>query len=173
MESSEKRSFASLMRALHRDIGFFVVGLVLLYSLSGMVLLYRDIGLLVSEVQVERQLEPGLAPEELGPMLHIKGFKPAKTEGDVVHFREGTYNRATGLAVFKTKRLPGVLQKWVDLHKTTSARVTHWYAMLFGAMLCFLAISSFWMCKPGTPAFRRGLLLTVAGIVVTSVVLFL
>jgi len=173
MESNERRSVVSCMRALHRDIGFFLVGLVVIYSLSGMVLLYRDRGLLVSEVQLERQLAPGLAPDELGMQLRIRGFKPLKIEGDVVKFREGTYNKATGMAVYTTKRLPSVLQKWVDLHKTTSASLTHWFALLFGAMLCFLAVSSFWMCKPGTTTFRRGIFLTAAGIVVTSVVLFL
>jgi hypothetical protein len=173
MEPSEKRSVASYMRALHRDIGFFLVGLVVIYSLSGMVLLYRDRGLLVSEVQVEKTLAPGLAPDELGMQLRIRGFRPLKTEGDVVQFREGTYNRATGVAIYKAKRFPAVLQKWVDLHKTTSASLTHWFALLFGALLCFLAVSSFWMCKPGTTTFRRGICLTTAGIVVTSVVLFL
>jgi hypothetical protein len=161
------------MRALHRDVGFFVVGLVIIYSLSGMVLVYRDVGLLTSEVQVEKKLSPGVDPAELGAMLRIKGFKPGKVDGDVVHFREGTYNKATGLAVYKMKRLPAVLQKWVDLHKTTSGSITHWYALLFGGMLCFLAISSFWMCKSGTGAFRRGIYLTAAGVVITTVVLFL
>jgi hypothetical protein len=161
------------MRALHRDVGFFVVGLIVIYSLSGMVLVYRDVGFLVSDVQVETQLSPGIDPTELGRMLRIKGFKVTKTDGDTVYFQDGSYDQGTGLAVYKTKSLPTVLQKFVNLHKTTSGNVTHWYALLFGGMLCFLAISSFWMFDKGTRVFRRGLYMTSAGIVITAVVLLI
>lgn len=34
------------IRSLHRDIGFFLVGLTLVYVLSGILLIYRDTGFL-------------------------------------------------------------------------------------------------------------------------------
>lgn len=174
MEQTEKKkSFSYYMRALHRDIGFFVVGLVLVYSLSGIVLLYRDTGFLMRDVSVERELKPGLDGEELGKALRLKGFKAEKTEGDVVHFREGTYNKATGMAAYTMRELPPVLQKFVGLHKTMSAKITHWYSMLFGILLAFLAVSSFWMYQKGTSPFRRGLCIAAAGIVITAIVLLL
>lgn len=173
MEQNESRSISYYMRALHRDIGFFLVGLVIVYSLSGIVLVYRDIGFLTADVQTEKKLPPGVSPADLGPLLRLKQFKPLKTEGDIVYFREGTYNKATGLAVYTTKRLPALLQKWVDLHKTTSGNATHWCAVPFGALLCFLAVSSFWMCKRGGNAFRRGLALASVGMAATAVALLL
>jgi hypothetical protein len=172
MEQKEK-STTSFMRALHRDIGFFVVGLTIVYSLSGIVLVYRDTDFLKSEVRIERTLPANTAPDELGKMLRLKGFKVLKTEGDVLHFQEGTYNKATGLAVYQTKKLPSLLEKFVDLHKTMSGKITHWFAVVFGALLCFLAVSSFWMCKKGTNTFRRGIYVASAGVVVTVVVLLL
>lgn len=36
-----KKSLHSVVRALHRDIGFFVIGLTVLYCVSGVSLLYR------------------------------------------------------------------------------------------------------------------------------------
>lgn len=173
VEPSESRPARRIMRALHRDVGFFVVGLVLVYSLSGIVLVYRDIGLLTYTAKVEKELSPGMAPDELGKVLHLRGFKVLKTEGDMVYFPDGSYNKATGLAAYSVRQLPAPLQKFVELHKTASGKITHWYAILFGSLLCFLGISSFWMYNPGSPTLRRGACIAGAGIVATAVVLFL
>ncbi len=35
------------MRFLHNNIGFFIVGLVIIYSLSGILQIYRDIDFLI------------------------------------------------------------------------------------------------------------------------------
>lgn len=172
-EQKTQKPVHHYLRALHRDVGFFVVGLVIIYSLSGIVLVYRDTDFLTQNVQVERKLSPGVAPSELGKMLRIKNLSIAKTEGDVVYFQGGSYNKTTGIAVYTTKELPAVLQKFVGLHKTVSGKITHWYAVLFGALLCFLAISSFWMYPNRTSMFRRGIYIAVAGAVVTIIVLFL
>lgn len=170
---AQKRSVSYFMRALHRDVGFFVVGLVLVYSLSGMVLVYRDAGLLVSDVRVEKQLSPGLGEADLGKQLPIKGLRVTKTEGDTVQFREGTYDKSSGMAAYTVTQLPWLLQKFVNLHKIVSGKPLHWYAMLFGVLLSFLAVSSFWMYQKGSGAIRRGLCIATAGVVVTAVVLFL
>ena len=172
MEQKEKTA-AYYVRALHRDIGFFVVGLTVVYSLSGIVLVYRDTDFLKSEVRNEKTLPANTSPDELGKMLRIKGLKVSKAEGDVVHFQEGTYNKATGLAVYQVKKLPAVLEKFVDLHKIMSGRITHWFAVVFGTMLCFLAVSSFWMHKAGSGMLRRGIYLASAGAILTVVLLFL
>ncbi len=173
MEEKKKRPFSYYMRALHRDVGFFVVGLIVVYALSGMVLVYRDTDFLTSNVQVERKLDAGLDPAQLGMALHIKGFKVVKTDGDKVYFPQGSYDKATGLAVYEVKQLPMVLQKFVNLHKTASGNSTHWCALFFGAMLLFLALSSFWMYGKGSGLLRRGVCLTLAGMVITVVVLVL
>lgn len=171
MEPNERRSVGRCMRALHRDVGFFVVGLVVVYALSGMVLVYRDVGFMTFDAQVETNLDPGVAPADLGRLLRMKDFKVLKTEGDMVYFQGGSYNTLTGDAVYSTKKMPAFLQRCVDLHKTVSGRPTHWCAMLFAGLMCFLAISSFWMYNPGTGAFRRGVCITLAGVVATAVVI--
>ncbi|MDD4032981.1 MAG: hypothetical protein PHS48_07035 [Bacteroidales bacterium] len=40
MSHKEKKSFSYCMRALHRDIGFLLIGLIMVFSLSGIVLGY-------------------------------------------------------------------------------------------------------------------------------------
>jgi len=126
MEPNECKSSGISMRALHRDIGFFVVGLVVVYALSGITLVYRDVGFLTRDVQVEKKLPPGLEPEELGKALRLKGFSVTKTEGNVIHFPNGTYDKTTGVAVYAVKELPIILQKCVGMHKTVTAKNTHW-----------------------------------------------
>jgi hypothetical protein len=61
----------------------------------------------------------------------------------------------------------------IGMHKVVSARSSHWYAVLFGSLLCFLAVSSFWMCNRNARGLRRGVCLASLGIVVTVIVLFL
>ena len=60
MEPKKSKSFNYYMRSLHRDIGFFAFGLVVIYILSGIVLIYRDTDFLKREVTVERQLKPNM-----------------------------------------------------------------------------------------------------------------
>ncbi len=42
MENKEKKSINQTIRILHRNIGFFILGFVLIYALSGITLIYRD-----------------------------------------------------------------------------------------------------------------------------------
>jgi hypothetical protein len=172
MGKKAKQPLGITMRKLHRDFGFFIVGIVTVYALSGIVLIYRDTDFLKKEKKIEKQLPPGTDPAELGRMLFIRDLKVEKTEGEIVYFREGTYNIATGMAVYSTKELPGILKKMSDMHKVQSEKLTHWYTILFSLLLLFMAVSSFWMFKTGTSSFRRGVYIALAGIVVTLVILF-
>jgi len=161
-----------IMRALHRDIGFFVIGLAVIYSLSGLVLVYRDTDLMKEEQVIEKTLAPNLAASDLERELHIRGLKIEKTEGDVIYFTNGTYNQQTGEAKYTSKALPAWLEKLNQLHKSSSRNMAHYGAVIFGVLLFFLAISSFWMFRAGTSYFRRGLVLTGIGIL-AAVVLFI
>lgn len=167
------KSAQQVMRALHRDIGFFCLGFVILYAISGSLLIYRDTDFLKQEKQMVKTVKPNLAAEALGKELKIKELKITKTEGDTLYFKNGTYNQVTGVASFTVKELPKVLSKLTELHKSASGKPAHWATLLFGAMLLFLGISSMWMFKPKSSLFRRGLYLSLAGIAVTLILLFL
>ena len=96
-----------------------------------------------------------------------------KTEGDVVYFKNGTYNKATGMVKYTDKALPLVLDKLTVLHKSSSKSFTHWFTIIFGVALLFLAISSFWMFKPGTSLFKRGILFTGIGLIIAFLFVFI
>jgi hypothetical protein len=170
---SNKKPIQHYMRALHRDIGFFVIGLTIIYGLSGIVLLYRDTDLLKSERQVEQKLEPNINESELGRALHMRNFEVVKTEGEVVFFKNGTYNKATGVAQYRSKELPAILNKFNNFHKTSNRKWVHLAGVVYAVMLLFLAISSFWMFKPKSKMFSRGLIFAGIGLVCAIVVLLL
>ena len=80
-----------LMRIIHRYLGFFLIGIMIVYSLSGVVLVFRDTDFLKNETAVEKTLKPNLGEKELGSALKIKRFKVIKEEGDLTLFKDGEY----------------------------------------------------------------------------------
>ncbi len=173
METKEKKSSNHYMRSLHRDIGFFAIGLTLIFSISGIVLIYRDTDFLKFEKQIEKQLSPNIKESELGMILHIRNLEILKAEGDVVYFQNGTYNKASGVARYSEKVLPTFLQKFNNLHRKSSKNLAHLFSTIFGILLMFLAISSFWMFKPNSKMFRRGIILAGSGLIFAIILLLL
>ena len=167
-------SFGFQMRVIHRYLGFFLVGIMAVYSLSGIILIFRDTDFLKQEKQVQKQVKPNVAnPDELGRMLGIRGLKVDKEEGNTVYFKEGKYDKATGNADYTAKELPFLLDKMTHLHKAKSADPLFFLNIFFGASLFFFVVSSFWMFTPSTPMFKKGLYFTIGGIVLTLLLLFI
>ncbi len=54
------------MRVYHRYLGFFLAGIMAVYSISGIILIFRETDFLKKEKQITRQLNPGLKNEEIG-----------------------------------------------------------------------------------------------------------
>ncbi|MDP4202870.1 MAG: hypothetical protein Q8861_09255 [Bacteroidota bacterium] len=173
MEQKSKKSIHFYMRGLHRDVGFLILGMVLIYCVSGVTMILRDKGFLQQEKQIEKTIAPGLEASALGEILHIKGLKVLKTQNDTVYFKEGTYNKATGTVNYSETNYPTFLKKITDLHKAPSKKITSIFSIIFGILLAFMAVSAFWMFKPGTRLFRRGILFVGIGIVVVIVLLLL
>lgn len=160
------------MRLIHRYLGFFLAGIMAVYAISGIVLTFRDTDLLKREVHHVRNLQPGIATEELGKALEKGRFRVYREEGDLVFFDGGTYNRKTGVADYTEKKLPLVLDNMNKLHKMNSAHPLYWLSIFFGVALLFFVISSFWMFMPHTSVFKKGMYFTVAGMILTVVLLF-
>jgi len=173
LEKNKLKSINYLMRSWHRDIGFFVIGLIIIYSLSGILLINRDTGFLKHNKVVEKTVLPNMEASALGKELHIKDLKISGNEGDIYHFREGTYNKVTGAVKYTRKELPALLNKLTSLHKSSGSKFSHWFLTLFGILLFFLAISSLWMYKTNTKSLLRGIFIASAGLVVAILLLVL
>lgn len=173
MKTNVKRPLSYYMRALHRDIGFLFIGFTLIFCISGILLIFKDTDFLKKERIVEKTMSPNMVSSDLGKALHLKEFKVLKEESGIVYFNEGTYNKTTGHISYKSKELPSFLSKLTDIHKSSSKNIVHWFTLVYGITLLFLAISSFWMFKLKTKMFRRGIVFAFVGLVIAAIVMIM
>lgn len=172
MGTDEKKPINHIIRVLHRNIGFFFLGFVLIYALSGIALIYRDSDFLKKEKTVKVILPAGTKTEELGPALKIRDLKVMKSEGDIITFKGGTFNTKTGEAIYTVKELIFPFNKLTSLHKTPSKNPFHWFTLVFGIVMIFMAVSSFWMFKPNSQIFKKGVYTIIGGFIFALILLF-
>jgi uncharacterized iron-regulated membrane protein len=160
------------MRVYHRYLGFFLAGIMAVYAISGIVLIFRDVDFLKVEKQVAKKMPADFKIEELGKALRIRDLKILKEENNIVYFKQGTFDKTTGVAQVTTKELPFLLEKLTKLHKADTKEPLFFLNVFFGLSLLFFVISSFWMFLPKTKIFKKGLYFAIAGIILTLVLLF-
>ena len=161
------------MRVIHRYLGFFLAGIMAVYAISGIVLVFRNTDFLKQETKIEKTIATNLSGVEAGKKLKIKRFKVDKKEGSVYHFKQGTYDSQTGIAKYTKKELPFVLNKMTHLHKATTNDPLYWLNLFFGTALLFFVVSAFWMFLPSSQVFKKGLYFTLGGIILTLIMLFI
>ena len=167
------KPLSSKMRIYHRYLGFFLAGIMAVYAISGMVLIFRDTDFLKRAHTEERNLEPNMAPEAVGQALRIRNFSVTGENGDVISFERGTYNRVSGVASVTNMELPLILNKLTKLHKAKSADPLFFLNIFFGLSLFFFVLSSFWMFTPKSKIFRKGMYFTLGGIILTILLIAL
>jgi len=161
------------MRVVHRYLGFFLAGIMAVYAFSGIILIFRDTGFLKNEQSIEKKVEVGMSSDQLGKALHKRNLKIIKEEGDLQYFDKGIYNRVTGDVKYTSNELPVVLRKLNGLHKASTNQPLFWLNIFFGASLFFFVISSFFMFKPKTKTLKEGVYVSVVGIVLTVLLVFM
>jgi uncharacterized iron-regulated membrane protein len=166
-----KATIHNSMRVYHRYLGFFLAGIMAVYAISGVVMIFRDTDFLKREKQIEKKLAPGLKVDELGQAIHIRNLKAESETSELIRFQQGNYNKITGVIVYTTKSLPKGIEKLTQLHKASTKQPLFYLNVFFGMGLLFFVISSFWMFMPKTTIFKKGLYFTLAGILVTIILL--
>ena len=160
------------MRVYHHYLGFFLAGIMAMYSISSMILIFRDTDFLKRVKQVNQQLQPGLSAEELGKAIRIRDLKINAVNGGVQSFKQGTYNTLTGAVQYSTKSLIPFAEKMTHLHKASTKDPLFYLNIFFAVSLLFFVISSFWMFMPKTSIFKKGLYFTLAGILLVVILLW-
>ena len=163
----------TFMRIVHRYLGYFLAGIMAVYAVSGVLLVYRDTDFLKKDVVTEKKIEPNLSEKKLGKEIKMKNLEVEKTENGVLYFKNGTYNSVTGDVKYTKKELPFFLNKMTQLHKSQSKEKLSPLNTFFGISLFFFVISSFWMFNPKTKAFKRGMIYTAAGLILAIIMLFI
>ncbi len=161
------------MRIYHRYLGFFLSGIMAVYAISGIILIFRNTDFLKQEKVIETQLAPDLSDEEIGKGLKLREFKVDKIESGIVYFKNGTYDQVSGLAKHQVKQLPFILDKMTKLHKANTNSPLYFLNIFFGTALLFFVLSAFWMFMPDSPMFKKGLYFALGGIVLTLMLIFL
>lgn len=169
---ASKTSLSLKMRIIHRYLGFFLVGIMSVYALSGIVLIFRDSDVFKQEKQITDQIKVNALASELGELLEMRRLKVTKEENNKIYFKNGVYDKETGIAEYKIKELPFILDKMTHLHKSESGDPLFFLNVFFGIALLFFSLSSFFMFLPKTSVFKKGLYFTLAGIVLTLLLLF-
>jgi len=170
---AKKNKLSNNMRIIHRYLGFFLAGIMAVYAISGILLIFRETSFLKQEKNIVKTIAINLNGEELGKALHLRKFKSEREEGDVIFFKEGTYNKKTGVTDYTTSSQPLIIEKMNHLHKAKTGDPLFYLNVFFGLSLLFFVISTFWMFLPKTTIFKKGMYFTAAGIILTLLMLFL
>jgi hypothetical protein len=158
-------------RILHRYLGFFLAGIMMIYAVSGITLIFRTTDTFKQEVHKTEHFASDITLEELGRALRIRDFKPTSDDGTLVTFESGTFNRNTGEASFTAMELPIWLDKLTHLHKATTNDPLYYFNIYFGISLFFFALSSFFMFAAKSDIFKKGIWFTIGGIALAIIML--
>lgn len=170
---STKGTVHNKMRIYHRYLGFFLAGIMAVYAISGVILIFRDTNFLKQTKTIQQQLQPGLSADAVGKAIRMRDLKFESVTGDVQSFKNGTYNVATGAVSYSTTSLPKMIEKLTHLHKAGTKDPLFYLNVFFGISLLFFVISSFWMFMPKTSIFKKGLYFTLAGVLLTILMLLI
>ncbi|RAR70871.1 PepSY-associated TM helix domain-containing protein [Flavobacterium aciduliphilum] len=173
------------IRNLHRDLGYFYIGLIISFALSGILMNHRDSfhaekyttesKLIVVKVPQENEINDDYA-EELGKKLGIDDkFRRQKVEDGKfrISFEKNDVeiDMKSGKGEITTFIKTPIISSMMKLHKNTS----NWwiyYGDIFGISLITIAITGAIMIPAGKFSFKsRGWKLALAGIIIPLLVL--
>ncbi len=166
------RKFSQDMRIYHRYLGFFLVGIMTMYSISGIILVYRNTDFLKVTKHYEENVGTNLSDKELGEKIRIRNLQFTDQTDDVATFKEGSYDMNTGVVNYSKKQLPTFLEKLTHFHKAKKGDNLYYFNVFFGLCLLFFVISSLFMFMPRSNAMKKGWYWIVAGMILAIIILY-
>ena len=174
--------FTTWLRVIHRDLGFLLVGITLIYGISGILLNHLNEKDPAFETKTGIvQLSPQLQENELIEAWNSKGDLPEVNKVmriDETHYRllfkggVGVYNASDGRTDYEQHR-KRVLIYWINrLHYN---KVNGWtpIADIFAGALLFLAISGMFIVKGKRGLAGRGKWYLLAGLIIPVIYVLL
>lgn len=169
-----------LLRILHRDFGYFIVGMTIVYTLSGIFLNHRhdfnpDYKIYFEEFQTDIQNKKSLTELEVKNVLKDLDFDLVykkhylNNQGFVKVFIENgevVINPGSGKGTMHYLQKRPIIFGMNKLHKASIGTVWKWVSDLMAVVLLFVAVSGIFLLK-GKRGFNRwGWWLTIAGFIV-------
>lgn len=173
-------------RAVHRDLGYFFVGMAIIYGISGIALNHRhdwNPSYIIKQETLQLKV-PAQAPENDQQLSHffldqiddVKYRTQLKTGNTLRIFVEGgsvSVDLLSGQANLETIRRRPVFNQVNFLHYNTPRKLWTWFSDAFAAGLIVLAITGLFILKGKNGITRRGAWITGVGVVIPLVLLFL
>ena len=97
------------VRVVHRYLGFFLVGILAVYSISGITLIFRRTDTFKKTVTKEITIDKNTKNKDLGSVLEIKDLKVDSTALEMLYFNGGNFNKSNGKVVMTKKEYPYLL----------------------------------------------------------------
>jgi len=169
------KNFSYWLRGIHRNLGFFMVGLCLVYGVSGFMLNHmdgKDPAFKTTEIRVE--LKKGMDADAITAEWNTDSELPHLKKViriDDKHFRImleggiGIYNSLTGVTEYETHEKRFVIY-W--LNRLHSNRINGWSPMgdFFAFSLVFFAISGLFMVKGKNGIVGKGKWYLLVGLLI-------
>jgi hypothetical protein len=174
-------------RNLHRDLGYFYIGLIISFATSGILMNHRDswhpeeYDNQTKEIQVklpsEDKITEAYAKVFITQFGIIDNFRKYKVKGGSLRISykntDVEVDLATGKGEIETYKKTPIISQMMKLHKNTS----NWwiyYGDIFGISLIVIAITGTLMIPAGKFTFKkRGWKLALAGLIVPLLILIL
>lgn len=182
----------NLLRSLHRDLGYFFIGVTLIYSITGFILSARGLGWFKEEYSFKTILERNVAIEnfkenlvyeaEKGKLayiyttetqkalkIHINRLSFIKKEDNRLYFAYAQnlkiiYNVLDGKTDIYYKAYPPYIEILIRSHLSTNDNVWYYLAMVYSIILAFFALSGIFIVKGKYGFKKRGVYLTLIGV---------
>lgn len=182
-----KMKIRKLLRILHRDLGYFIVAMTVIYAVSGIYLNHRrdfnpDYKIFVTDFKVDQSLTSNASSAQIKEIVEAVDenvtFKKhyVNNEGNIKIFvenGEAIINPNTGKGTLQYLQKRPIIFGMNKMHRANLGTVWKWISDLMAVILIFVAVSGLFLLK-GKRGFNRwGWWLTIAGIVVPLLFLIL
>jgi hypothetical protein len=190
----------NLLRSLHRDLGYFFIGVTLIYAITGFILSARGLGWFKEEYSFKTIITQNIAIENFQKVLiseakagklnyiyttetkkvverNIKRLVFTKKENNTLYFEYKTkiriqYNITSGVVDVYYKAYPPYLEIFISSHLSTNNYIWFYLAMAYSIALAFFAISGIFIVKGKYGFKKRGIYLTTMGILTVFVFIY-
>jgi hypothetical protein len=173
-------------RNIHRDLGYFYIGLIISFALSGILMNHREQFHAEKYNVVSKKIEVKLPKKEAISEDYAKNFikqfniddtyRKHKIKGETLRISykntDVELDVNTGKGELTTYSKTPLISQMIKLHKSTS-NLWIYYGDIFGLSLITIAITGAIMIPAGKFSFKnRGWKLALAGIIIPLIVLF-
>lgn len=169
-----------LIRILHRDLGYFIVGMTIVYALSGIFLNHRhdfnpDYKILITNFNVDIPVKEHYSDEEVKNIIQsvnenaIYKKHYLNNQGNIKVFitnGEAVFDPRTGKGTMEYLQKRPLIFGMNKLHKSSIGTTWKWVSDVMAVILLFVAISGLFLVKGKRGMRRWGWWLTLAGAIV-------